>query len=158
MNTPAHALRLILALIFTAAAIPKILDPQAFAQSIAGYQILPNMLIQFTALTLPWLEILLAILLVCRVWLGPALLLTNLLFVIFLAALGSAFFRGLDVDCGCFGSSTPASMTWYLIRDAIFLALGLAAAWLHYRELPPRPAEPVTETANTDEPEEPFMA
>ena len=36
MSTPAHSLRLILALIFTAAAIPKILDPAAFTQSVAG--------------------------------------------------------------------------------------------------------------------------
>ena len=59
MSTPAHSLRLILALIFTAAAIPKILDPAAFTQSVAGYQLLPDALVRFTVLTLPWLEVLL---------------------------------------------------------------------------------------------------
>ena len=81
MSTPAHSLRLILALIFTAAAIPKILDPAAFTQSVAGYQLLPDALVRFTVLTLPWLEVLLAILLVCQVCTGPALFLTNLLFM-----------------------------------------------------------------------------
>ena len=70
MSTPAHSLRLILALIFTAAAIPKILDPAAFTQSVAGYQLLPDALVRFTVLTLPWLEVLLAILLVCQVCTG----------------------------------------------------------------------------------------
>ena len=151
MSTPAHSLRLILALVFTAAAIPKILDPAAFTQSVAGYQLLPDALVRFTVLTLPWLEVLLAILLVCQVCTGPALFLTNLLLAVFLAALGSAHLRGLDVDCGCFGSSAPASMTWYLIRDVIFLTLGLAAAWLYRRENPSRErtvcaAEPVMDT------------
>jgi hypothetical protein len=152
MNTPAKTLRLILALIFFAAAVPKILNPEALAQSVVGYQILPDTLVQFTALTLPWLELLLAILLVCQVWIGPTLLLTNVLFVIFLTALGSAFARGLDVDCGCFGSSTSGNMIWYLIRDVIFLALGLAAAWLYYRELPPRKrTKPVPSVPATDQ-------
>lgn len=148
MNNPAHSLRLILALIFAAAGIPKIMDPAAFAQSVAGYQIVPDTLVRFTALTLPWLELLLAVLLVCRVCIAPALLLTNILFVVFLAALGSAHLRGLNVDCGCFGSSIPANMTWYLIRDAVFLALGLAAAWLHHKETPPpEPAAAAAEPA-----------
>ncbi|NCD26726.1 MAG: methylamine utilization MauE, partial [Deltaproteobacteria bacterium] len=87
------------------------------------------------ALVLPWLEILLAAMLLCRIWMGSALILSNLLLAVFLAAIFSAHLRGIDLDCGCFSSSgnTTDDMRWYLIRDSAFLILGLATAWLEAR-------------------------
>lgn len=125
--------RLGVALIFLAAAPQKIFAPAAFAQSVASYQILPDVALHFTALTLPWLEMLVAILLLCAVWVGPALFLANAMFGAFLAAVVSAHLRGLDIDCGCFSTSTgnSASMTWYIFRDVLFFCLGIAAAWLN---------------------------
>lgn len=122
-----------LALIFIAAALPKIYAPDAFALNIANYALLPQVLINGVALFLPWLELIVAILLLCRVWSFSAFTLANTMLVIFLVALGSAYLRGLDVDCGCFGTTASATpnMHWYLARDLLFLALGLAAAWLN---------------------------
>jgi hypothetical protein len=138
MNIPslAQASRIALVLIFVAAAPHKILDPAQFAQSVAGYQLLPEMFVNFTALALPWLEMLVAILLLCRAWTGPALFLANVLFAAFLGAVVSAHLRGLDVNCGCFNASaaSTASMTWYMARDAAFLILGFMAAVLYRLE------------------------
>lgn len=130
-----RSLRLVLALIFVAAAPQKILAPGDFAVSVASYLILPDVLVNFTALTLPWLEMIVAILLVCRAWTGPALLLANAMLLAFLAAVTSAYVRGIDLNCGCFSSAPTASedMVFYIVRDVVFVALGLTAAWLHRR-------------------------
>lgn len=132
----AQFLRLGLALLFLAAGIPKILDPQAFAHAIDGFQILPAITVPPTALILPWLEVLLAFALLCRVWLTATLVLTNILLAIFLGAVLSAAWRGLDVACGCFGpaDSLPAHMWGYIGRDALFLLAGLFLTWLHARQ------------------------
>lgn len=130
-----RSLRLALALVFVAAAPQKILAPDDFAVSVASYLILPDVLVNFTALTLPWLEMIVAILLVCRAWTGPALLLANAMLLAFLAAVTSAYVRGIDLNCGCFSSAPTASedMVFYIVRDVVFVALGLTAAWLHRR-------------------------
>jgi uncharacterized membrane protein YphA (DoxX/SURF4 family) len=131
----ARGSRLALALVFLAAAPQKIMAPADFAASLGSYLILPDMLINFTALTLPWLEIVVAILLVCRAWTGPALFLANAMLAVFLGAIASAHFRGIDLNCGCFSSAPEASgdMLFYIARDVVFIAIGLTAAWLYRR-------------------------
>lgn len=131
----ARGSRLALALVFVAAAPQKILDPSAFAVSVASYLILPDVLVNFTALTLPWLEMIVAILLVCRAWTGPALLLANAMLLAFLAAVTSAYVRGIDLNCGCFSSAPSASedMIFYIVRDIVFVVIGLTAAWMYRR-------------------------
>ncbi len=118
--------------IFIYASIDKIAHPAAFAKDVYNYQILPDTLINLTALALPWLELFLGLCLLAGIWLPGAVLVVNALLVVFLAALLFNLARGLDVDCGCFssGSGGPAmSAGWYLMRDAGFLALG---AFLFY--------------------------
>ena len=127
-----------LAAIFVAAALPKILAPAEFATIIAGYAILPLILINAVALILPWLELVVAILLLCRLWPLASFFLANTMLAAFLVALVSAYLRGLDIDCGCFSTTvtlTP-NMQWYMIRDVFFLVLGLAAAWLDNHDPP----------------------
>ena len=124
--------RLTLAAIFLAAAPQKILNPADFAVSVESYLILPDLLVNAVVLFLPWLEILLAALLACRVWMGATLILSNLLLVVFLGAIVSAHLRGINLDCGCFSSAgeTTDDMRWHIIRDSAFLILGLATAWM----------------------------
>ncbi len=120
--------RLIMVGIFIYASIDKIAHPAAFAKDVYNYQILPDALINLTALVLPWLELLLGLCLLIGVWMPGAVLSANGLLLVFLAALLFNMARGLDVNCGCFsaGSDTPAmSAGWYLLRDTLFLAVGL---------------------------------
>ena len=126
------AARLVMAGIFIYASIDKIAQPAAFAKDIYNYQILPDALINLTALVLPWLELFLGLCLLAGIWLPGAVLAVNGLLVVFLAALLFNLARGLDVNCGCFntGSDAPAMSTgWYLLRDVGFLAVG---AFLFY--------------------------
>jgi len=120
--------RLILAGIFIYASLDKIAHPAAFAKDVYNYQILPDALINLTALVLPWLELFLGLCLLVGIWLPGAVLTVNGLMVAFLAALVFNLARGLDINCGCFstGSEAPAmSAGWYLLRDMGFFAVGV---------------------------------
>ena len=126
------AARLIMAGIFIYASIEKIAHPAVFAKDVYNYQILPDVLINLTALVLPWLELLLGLCLLTGVWLPGAVLAVNGLLLVFLAALVFNLARGLDVNCGCFGAAGlgPSMSTgWYLLRDVGFLTVG---AFLFY--------------------------
>jgi uncharacterized membrane protein YphA (DoxX/SURF4 family) len=121
--------RLILGGVFIYASVDKILHPAAFAETVYNYKILPDALINLTAIILPWLELLLGIFLVSGVYLPGAIFLINILLVTFFVALVFNFARGLDIHCGCFTTSQEASinacMCLYVIRDGAFLLLAL---------------------------------
>ncbi|MEM7387900.1 MAG: MauE/DoxX family redox-associated membrane protein, partial [Verrucomicrobiota bacterium] len=56
---------------------------------------------------------------------GASLVLT-LTLVVFLAALVSAWARGLSISCGCFGQSEPVTeYSGVIIRDLVFIALAV---------------------------------
>ncbi len=122
-------IRLLLGALFIYASIHKIVDPESFAVSIYNYKILPFGLINITAVVLPWLELLIGICLVFRLWYLGALFLVDLLLLIFFSALIFSFIRGIDIDCGCFAAAgegrLAVSMAWYLMRDGLLLFLGL---------------------------------
>lgn len=123
------ASRIVLGLVFLFAAYEKILDPLDFAQTVFNYQILPSWAVNAVALGLPWLEGLIGVCLVAGFFLPGALSLGTGLLGVFLAALVFNMLRGLDVDCGCFGSGGPsgwASMKLSAVRDAVlFVAAAL---------------------------------
>lgn len=109
--------RLTLAIIFFCAGIEKILQPQEFAVAIYNYQLLPDCVINLSAIFLPWLEVFIAASLVSGIYTRGAALLSSLLFLIFATALTINLVRGLDISCGCFGTSS-GNISWlYLVRD-----------------------------------------
>ncbi len=127
--------RLFLGGVFIYASVDKILHLADFVRAVYNYQILPDGLINLTALALPWPELLLGVcLLTCR-WLPGAVLWSNGLLWAFFLALLFNHYRGLDVHCGCFSNRpdpvSPPPTAWYLFRDPIFL---LAAGYLMFRQ------------------------
>lgn len=117
--------QLALGAVFIAAALPKIADPPAFAHAIYNYRILPGQLINAMALVLPWVELFAGLALILDFWKREAAVLTGLLLLIFVAAIGLNLSRGHAIDCGCFDvhaaeKSTAellSDMRWVLIRD-----------------------------------------
>jgi uncharacterized membrane protein YphA (DoxX/SURF4 family) len=140
----ALAARLAMAGIFIYASIDKITHPSAFAKDVYNYQILPDALINMVALVLPWFELFLGICLLAGFWLPGAVLTANGLLVVFLCTFAFNLARGLDVNCGCFstGAAAPAmSAGWYLMRDALFLAVGIflfCSVFFHGRRASPQ--------------------
>lgn len=120
--------RLALGAVFIAASVDKILHPGDFAQIIHNYQILPDNLINIVAIALPWLEAILGVFIIAGIFLPGATALANVLLILFFSALIYNVARGLDVHCGCFSTKITGAphTTWYIIRDSLFLLLGIA--------------------------------
>ncbi|MGE4421983.1 MAG: MauE/DoxX family redox-associated membrane protein [Pseudodesulfovibrio sp.] len=135
LSTLFFVLRFLLAAIFIYASIDKILHPADFAAIVKDYKVLPDSLINLTAIILPWLELVLGVLLVLGRWQEGTLLLVNLLLVVFWATLVFNYFRGVDVGCGCFSTQTTESsnMVWYMVRDGFFVLVGGTTAILYLR-------------------------
>lgn len=126
-------LRCLVGGVFIYAGALKIRDPQAFADSIATFQLLPMAVINPLAIVLPPFEILVGLALMLGWWKRAMSLAVMILLAVFLVALASALARGLQVDCGCFGSGPPSAWkTWYALGRDVLL---LGGAWiLHRRE------------------------
>ncbi|MHC1730218.1 MAG: MauE/DoxX family redox-associated membrane protein [Syntrophobacteraceae bacterium] len=127
--------RLVLGAIFIAASIDKIIHPGQFAKIIYNYQLLPEYLINIVAIVLPWLEVFLGLLIIAEFWLPGAAVLANLLLFSFFSALIYNLSRGMDVHCGCFSTEVTGApyTSWYLIRDSLFLLLGISLLILVFR-------------------------
>jgi uncharacterized membrane protein YphA (DoxX/SURF4 family) len=108
-----------LGLIFVFASIEKIVNPGYFAAVIQNYQIIPDALVNLIAIFLPWLELTCALLLILGLWYRSAATILAFLLVAFIIILLSAIIRGLNIECGCFGSG--ASVGWGRIIEDIFL-------------------------------------
>ena len=119
-----HGVRIILGVIFIYASYDKISHPKAFAEVVYNYQILPNKLINLTAIFLPWFEIMIGVFLIVGFWMLGTVIWCNTLLVAYTGALGFNLARGLDVNCGCFSTTKGRSISIETILwDAAFLAL-----------------------------------
>jgi putative oxidoreductase len=117
-------LRVAIAALFLFAAITKLVDPSAFAQQIANYQLTPWPATALLSVFLPALELCVGICLLLGRWESGALVWVAILLTIFSGALLSAIVRGLSIDCGCFGRSIENTGTiWPLIRNLALLAV-----------------------------------
>lgn len=128
MNRLRFLARLLFGGVFIAASLSKIADPALFAQYVDGYRILPAILVNPVALILPWVELLGGAALVVGVLSRGAAIILNILAVGFLAALGHAWWHGLDISCGCFTlGEKGGDLLLSLVRDGGVLLLGLLA-------------------------------
>jgi putative oxidoreductase len=122
--------RIALGSLFIFAGAAKAYDPDAFAIEIQRYNLIPWVTAALVAVYLPWLEIMVGALLILKCLEHGALLLIAFLLIVFTFALASATFRGLNIDCGCFGKAFAETGTIYpLVRNVLLLAL-VAFLWL----------------------------
>jgi uncharacterized membrane protein YphA (DoxX/SURF4 family) len=120
--------RLVLASVFISAALPKLKDPVAFAAAIDAYRTISGSWAMAAATVLPWLELIIAVGLLTP-WLRRASAwIMALLLGLFIALHLSAWARGLNIDCGCFGESgSSPDYHWLILRN---LALLLATVFI----------------------------
>ena len=132
-------LRWLLGGLFIFAGAIKAFDPTEFANDIANYQLLPWQYAVAAAHFLPWLELIAGAALITGKWLPGALRILLLLMLLFIQALVTAWLRGLNIHCGCFGRAFATSNYALLfLRDfTITFALG----WLFLRDWQRRIAE-----------------
>jgi len=126
-------LRLALGGVWLYAAYTKLKQPWLiFAMSIDSYHLLPEWAVLAVARTLPWLELAIGLLLVCGLLLRYASIASAAILAVFFGAMTSAYFRGLAIDCGCFGPGDALS-GWTLLRDGTLLSAAVLLAVLSWR-------------------------
>ena len=131
----ATAIRLFLAGVFVQAGWPKFLDTEGTVRSVRAFQLVPEMFVRPFAYALPLFELLIAVLLVLGLLTRVAAGTTAALMVMFLFGIAMAWARGLQIDCGCFGSTgapvtdAVAGYVRDIVRDVGFLLLAALLWW-----------------------------
>ncbi|MEI9896994.1 MAG: MauE/DoxX family redox-associated membrane protein [Chthoniobacter sp.] len=116
--------------VFVVAGVLKWRDPQAFADNIAAFRLLPDQLVNVVALGLPHFEILVGTFLILGRRSRAAALGVMVMSIIFAVALSSALMRGLNIDCGCFGGGKPSiPSTWLSLGRDLMILVGAVAIY-----------------------------
>jgi len=130
------ALGLVLGAVFVYASLDKIAKPLDFARILYHYQVIgpsaavPPLVPNLVAVTLPWVELVAGLLLIVGVLRREAAAVAGVLLVVFLATVGSALYRGINIEnCGCFTLSGEGRRAGLLLIVSD-LALLAGAAFL----------------------------
>ncbi len=120
--------RLVTGGVWIAAGALKVADPAASVRAVRAYDLLPEALVQPVGYLLPALEILIGLGLVLGLLTRACAVLSALLFVAFIIGIASAWARGLQIECGCFGgggfdADATEDYPWEIARDVGLLLL-----------------------------------
>lgn len=99
-----RACQLAIGLAFAVAALGKLGDLRSFALQLHNFRVVPIPLENLFALSLPWIELVAALALVLGIQARAGALVAAGLMAVFTVAVASALVRGLDIECGCFGT------------------------------------------------------
>jgi uncharacterized membrane protein YphA (DoxX/SURF4 family) len=121
--------RVIIAFIFIYAGAEKISNPESFAVSISNYKILPTSLINIFAITLPWIELVSGVLLLLGIFVKENSIINLSLLFVFTLAIIISMFRGLNIDCGCFGADNKIGLLKLIENSLMILATFLLARY-----------------------------
>lgn len=126
-DSVALIIRVTVGIVFVYASLDKIIDPAGFAKAVNNYHILPNDIISIFALFLPWAELLCGAALILGLATRASAQILTVMTVMFIVAIVSALVRGLNIDCGCFSTSSKARNLGFstLAADLGLLALAV---------------------------------
>lgn len=115
-------IRIILGFVFIYAGAEKISDPEEFAISISNYRLLSTATVNFFAITLPWIELVAGILLIFGIAVKENSSILFSMLLVFTIAIVISLFRGLSIDCGCFGKGTQIGL--YKLGENSLMIIG----------------------------------
>jgi len=116
--------------VFVYASIDKIIHPGQFADMVYNYRMLPYFIINFFAVILPWIELVIGLCLILGPFSDAASAVTGALLIMFIISSAAALVRGLDISCGCFTTSGEGARAgWEVIITNIFLISMLAQSF-----------------------------
>lgn len=128
------AARFFIGYIFILAGIEKIADPTGFSDSIENYQFLPNMFINFFAIAFPWIEVVSGILIIFNKYVKENSFIFISMMTAFTIMILIAVLRGLDIDCGCFGTNNSQEVGFVkIIENLGLIILGIYVFVYHER-------------------------
>lgn len=97
-------LRLLVGGAFMYAGVLKIADPAKFALDVGNYRLVPHEWTHLVAILFPWIEVAAGLFVLAGIWLRAAALVSTMLTGLFFFVIVSALARGLNIECGCFGT------------------------------------------------------
>lgn len=124
------AARLVTGVVWIWAGAAKLGDSYQSVQAVRAYDLLPGGLVEPVGYLLPVLEVVVGAALVLGLLTRGAAVVSALLFVAFIVGIASAWARGLEIDCGCFGGggydpNASSQYPWEIARDAALLLASL---------------------------------
>ncbi len=127
--------RLVTGGVWLVAGAIKLPHPYESVRAVRAYDLLPEAIVPTVGHLLPLVEVVVGACLILGLLTRPMAALSGLLFVAFIIGIASAWARGLEIDCGCFGGGgqlegASAQYPWEIARD---VALLLLSAWLVVR-------------------------
>lgn len=126
--------RLVLGGVWLWAGLAKLPHPNASVSAVRAYQLIPTGLAETVGRVLPMLEVVVGTCLVLGLLVRFTGAVSGLMLVAFIIGMVSVWSRGLEIDCGCFGSGGPDpnasdKYPWEIARDVGLLALSLFLVW-----------------------------
>jgi uncharacterized membrane protein YphA (DoxX/SURF4 family) len=121
--------QVVIGLAFAAASLSKIGDLPAFAGQVHNFRLAPLWSENLIAMILPWVELVAALSLVVGVRPRAGGWVVAVLLAAFTAGVVVAMIRGLDFECGCFGTADHTRVGAVKLVENL-LMLGVSAAAL----------------------------
>jgi uncharacterized membrane protein YphA (DoxX/SURF4 family) len=114
--------------LFIVAALAKLGDLPAFAEQIHNFRSLPLAAENLVATTLPWIELVAGLALVFGIRPRSGAWVVGGLTAVFTVAVIVAWVRGLDIECGCFGTADSTRVGLEkLLQNSGMLVLAVVA-------------------------------
>jgi len=128
------ASRLLVGWVWIAAGVIKLPDPAASVRAVRAYDLLPEAIVPTVGHLLPIVEIVAGTCLVLGLLTRGVAAVSALLFVAFVIGIATAWARGLQIECGCFGGGgykegASSEYPWEIARDIGLLLLSLLLIW-----------------------------
>jgi len=119
----------LLCLVFLAASIHKVTDPDGFSKIIAGYNVVPSVFVGWVALLLPWVEINIALAILIPKARKAALVMGVGLLLAFATLTAWNLLQGNMVPCGCFSNEGGPATWWSVARNMMLASIATLAIY-----------------------------
>ena len=127
--------RLVPGLVFLYAGLVKVVDMESFADSIRAYQLVGWEFAEVLSRILPIVELAAGLLLIVGLFTRWAAATTLLMLLAFIVGIGWVWAKGINIDCGCFGTGGEVAPgeTQYPQKIAENVGMSLLCLWLIVR-------------------------
>ena len=131
--------RVIIAIVFLAAAIPKAMHFDNTVLTITQYDIFEYTASTMLAYLLITAEVIIAIFMILGLGIRLGAGLSAFLLCVFIVGIAQAWARGISLDCGCFGVTNVEDLgsvltpwyeyAWIIVRDIGLLFMSMVLCW-----------------------------